>query len=306
MSNIIQNMRAARNTPLIALQQYIVLRSKASEDFICVFEGFEDYPYYDTIFRRIRDDFKYRPLIVKGKDQVLGLRNLLSKRESPDTGKVAYFIDRDFDGFKGHDPSADTYCTSGYSIENNLCCPPSLPELLLSEFECLNTEDEETVPSISKLFDKRLGEFSQVMKEANKLIYYARKNNIRLSGIENQITKYIHISLDKISPKETDILKLIGWPATDDASLIPGSIADFDGLDPLRDWRGKFVLAIYTELLHKLKDDRCSQAPKYFKRKSGIKFNPKGDIIRTLAILAPVPACLRSFTTRLGTPESPY
>jgi hypothetical protein len=303
MTSAIDNLRAARQTPYIALQQYILLRSNATEDFICVFEGFEDYPYYDTVIKKLRHDFKYRPLIVKGKDQVLGLRELLSKRKDAKSTHVAYFIDRDFDGYKSHTPNANTYCTDGYSIENNLYDESILSELLMSDYQCVKTEDENSIPGIVSTINQRMSEFQSLMRDANKLIYYARNNNIRLSSIENQITKYINIKLDAITINTNNTHQsLIGWPEDIDLNTIPQELPEFQNLTPLKDWRGKFVLGTYIELLHKLKDDRCAKKPRFFRKSTSIKFNPKGDILRTLAILAPVPACLRSFTLTLGQP----
>lgn len=300
MSNLITNMRAARSTPHIALQQYLILRSKATKDFVCVFEGADDYPYYDTIFRRIRDGFSYQPLIVKGKDQVLGLRELLSKRTDPESSSVAYFIDKDFDGYKGHQPSPNLYCTHGYSIENNLCNLSALQDLLLSAYECLHTEDQANIPKIRSMVTQRLDEFYTLMAKPNRIIFYARKNNIRLTAIENQITKYINITLDSVTATSADVLKLIGWPENTDDSFIPNHIPEFESLNASQDWRGKFLFGVYLELLNKLKDDRCSKTPKFFSKKNGIKFNPKGDVIRTLAILSPIPSCLRAFSTSLA------
>jgi hypothetical protein len=297
----IENLRAARQTPHIALQEYIVLRSTATDDFICVFEGMDDYPYYDTVLRIVRNDFKFKPLIVKGKDQVLGLRELLSKRSDPRSGNVAYFIDRDFDGYKTHAPAANTYCTDGYSIENNLCDESVLPELLLSEYQCIKTDDATSVPKIVAIFKERLQEFELLMADANRMIYYARNNKIRLSAIENQITKYINIELGGITLKPTSCHReLVGWPEDVDPADVPLKISAFQSMTPLKDWRGKFVLSTYIELLHRLKDDRCAQNPNLFKKRNPIKFNPKGDIIRTLAILAPVPDCLKQFALHLG------
>jgi hypothetical protein len=137
------------------------------------------------------------------------------------------------------------------------------------------------------------------MRYSNRAIYFARKNNVRLQGINNQITKYINIDLNKVAASGTDHLSLIGWPKEIDPESIPKTIPEFEMLSPVEDWRGKFVLGFYTELLHKLKDDRCSNSPEHFKVKAGMRFNPKGDIIRTLALLAPIPQCLRNFALSL-------
>jgi hypothetical protein len=299
MTNLVDKLRLARQKPHVALHDYTVLRSKAPDSLVCVFEGHEDYPYYDTVFRKLIDEVDYRALVVNGKDQVLGLRELLFKRDTPFDKKVAYFIDKDFDGFKQFQPSENTYCTTGYSIENNLCSNSILHPLLAQEYLCHKTGEESTIETVTEKFLARLSEFTDLMRDSNRAIFFARKQNIRLQGINNQITKYINIDINGITATGVNHLSLIGWPDEIDASVIPESITEFEVLSPLQDWRGKFVLGVYTELLHKLKDDRCSATPQHFNIKAGMKFNPKGEIIRTLALLSPIPQCLRTFTLNL-------
>lgn len=206
MNDIVAQLRSARQIPHVALQQYIILRSKAANDLVCVFEGFDDHPFYDTIFRRFSDNLVYRPLIANGKDQVLGLRELLVKRRSPLDQKVAYFIDKDFDGYKSYMPSKNIYCTNGYSIENNLCATSVLTILLETEYSCHKTDDEACIPNIIETFNLRLVEFAMHMRQANKVIHFARQNGVRLRGIENQITKYLNITLKEIKPTTSDHL----------------------------------------------------------------------------------------------------
>lgn len=310
MSGIIERLRAAREIPQVALQSYIALRGKAPAKLICVFEGYDDYPYYDTVIRRIRENYEYTPLIVNGKDQVLGLRKILSTRSDFTSHKVAYFIDKDFDGYKGHSPSDDIYCTHGYSIENNLCDLSTLPELLHAEYMCLKIGDDSRTDEIILTFQNRFQDFFSCMETANLAIYSARKAGIKLNGIESQITKYINISLEEITIKSQPHSDLVGYPQNIDiAPICESHESDFKKLSPFLEWRGKFVMGLYTELLHKLKDDRCSSKPLYFDRRTGMKFNPKGDIIRTLALLSPIPQCLRAFlnftSDKFHTPAPP-
>jgi hypothetical protein len=300
MTSIVDQLRKGRDIPQVALQNYITLRSKNSNDLICVFEGHDDYPYYDTTFRRITDSLSYRPLIANGKDQVLGLRVLLSARPDYSQHSVAYFIDRDFDGYKSHTPQPDIYCTHGYSIENNLCHRSILPSLLNAEFMCIKAGDTEKIREITAVIDSRLNEFFTAMRDTNLAIYTARKSGFRLLNIENQITKYLTINLQNVSFTGAPYLSLIGWPAEEDISAI--SVfheSTFDSLDPELDWRGKYLMGTYIELLHKLKEDRCSIAPQLFAKKQGVKFNPKGDIVRVLSLLSPIPDCLRDFVQRM-------
>ncbi len=295
MSDLLESLRAAKNRPQVALQRFMTLRSN-STNLICVFEGPDDYPYYDTIFRRLLDEVVYIPLIANGKDQVLELRGLVEKNKNGIEGRVAYFIDRDFDGYKGFQRAENTYCTNGYAIENNLCGESVLRLLLGMEYMCNRTDESDTIESNLELFRARSAEFYNIMYQANRSIFFARKNSMRLDSIENKISRYVKIKLHSVTPADSDHYTLIGWPAITDRRDSESCAAEFDSLAPLRDWRGKFILGFYIEFLHQLKEDRCAAEPKYFKAKQGIKFNPKGDIVRTLALLAPIPDCLKTFT----------
>jgi hypothetical protein len=299
--NIVDHIRAKRDIPQVALQNYMTLRSKTPNIVVCVFEGPEDYPYYDTIISRVNENFEYAPFIANGKDQVLGLRKILSERNGTPDAKVAFFIDHDFDGYKTYSPAGNTYCTDGYSIENNLCSTTILSKLLSVEYMCVKAGDTSRIDPIITKIEDRLQEFHSSMHEANLAIFIARKTGIKLRNIQNLITKYLTIKIESISKNNESHLELIGWPDHEDFSALQTHhSSDFAKLEPRKSWRGKFILSTYIELLHQIKEDRCSEKPELFDKKCKIKFNPKGDVIRTLALLSPIPSCLRSFVLHIS------
>lgn len=298
-AGLIDSMRKAREIPQVVLQQYSSIRSKGKESLICVFEGNDDLPYYGTVFKIVANDHAFAPILSKGKEQLLAFRQLLTKRTEDDP-HIAYFIDRDFDGYKGYPEGEDIYCTDGYSIENQMVGTDVLRELLASEYKCESSNDAECIDAIVHHYEARLNEFVDVMRPVNNIIYYARKNKIPLSGIENKIRKYLRFEGDSIVAKDNNIYELVGWPESIDYSLIDFYDESFLRLDPVVSWRGKFLFGFFVEMLTHYKADRTSEQPQYFGSKVGVKFDPRGESVRVFAILSPIPVPLREFILRLA------
>jgi hypothetical protein len=289
----LEKMRASRNNPQVALISYTTVRGKNPEKLICVFEGYEDLPYYETVFNRVGNATAFSAIIAKGKDQVLALRAILQSNYYKDD-KVRFFVDHDFDGLKGHALSDDIYVTEGYSIENHLADAGILSSLLNSEFKCCSDEDEQAVKVVNVLFDEFLAAFFEIMRPVNQAIFYARTHDVKLKNIEDRIGEYFLFTLDSITNKNSDYFNLIGWPEG-----LPRDISSveevFSEMDPHMQWRGKFIFELFVKFLHQLKNDRTSEAPKLFAKKAGVKFDPNGEIIRSLASLSTIPPSLSAF-----------
>ncbi|WP_122267430.1 DUF4435 domain-containing protein [Pseudomonas syringae] len=291
----LEKMRACRNTPQVALISYTTIRGKNPEKLICVFEGYEDLPYYETVFNRVGNATSFTSIIAKGKDQVLALRHALQSNHYQDN-KVRFFVDHDFDGLKGHSLGDDIYVTEGYSIENHLVDSGILSSLLNSEFKCC-PEDEVSVKGLNVLFDEFLSAFFEIMRPVNQAIFYARMHDVKLTNIEDRIGEYFLFTLDSITDKKSDYFKLIGWPA-DLGKDISSVEHAFSKMDPHMQWRGKFIFELFIKFLHQLKCDRTSDNPKRFVKKAGVKFDPNGEIIRSLASLSTIPTSLSAFVAQ--------
>ncbi|PNA02034.1 MULTISPECIES: DUF4435 domain-containing protein [unclassified Pseudomonas] len=292
----IDKMRASRNNPQVALISYTTVRGKNPEKLICVFEGYDDLPYYETVFNRVGRSIEFASIVAKGKDQVLALRQSLQNNHYQDD-KVRFFVDHDFDGLKGYDFGDDIYVTEGYSIENHLADSAVLSSLLNSEFKCCEG-DEDSVKKINILFDDFLAAFFEIMRPVNQAIFYARTHDVKLANIEDRISEYFLFTLENITDKKSDYFQLIGWPVDleRDTSSVEG---DFSKLDPHMQWRGKFIFELFIKFLHQLKCDRTSNAPTLFAKKAGVKFDPNGEIIRSLASLSTIPPSLSAFVAHL-------
>lgn len=295
----IEKMRESRRSPQVALTKYHIIRGKRPDTLIFVFEGEEDLPYYETIVKRVRSDIYFSPIIANGKDQVLGLRELVSKQKTYDTN-IRFFIDKDFDGTKGYNKGHDLYVSEGYSIENHLVSAESLKCLLQSEYKCHLPEDDADIDKIISQFYRLLNSFFDEMLEANLAIFHARRKKIKLRKIDNRVSEYLDINFNHLSKSEKCHYELIGWP-DNERKDIQESKPEFLTLDPKMEWRGKFIFDFFTRVLKILKDDRTSNQPKIFSRKSGVKYDPNGEIIRSLTTLSKTPETLERFIK--GIPE---
>ena len=296
----INSMRAARSTARVALIHYATIRGKNPDSLICVLEGLEDLPYYETAFNRTVGNASFAPLIAKGKDQVLELREIL-KKQDPQDKHIRYFVDRDYDHLKGHAGGDDIYVTEGYSIENHLVSKDILSSLLGSEYKCHSENDYDAIDKTTVLFEEFLASFFEVMRPVNLAIYHARTSGIKLKNIEDRVTEYFTLSLQGVVKTEADIFELIGWP-DDSPKDTSAAETEFSGIDPFMGWRGKFLFGLFIKTLNLVKTDRTSDTPNLFQKKSGVKFDPNGEVVRSFSSLSTIPESLSDFIRACALP----
>lgn len=281
MSKLLDKMQRATKEPVVILHRITTLRSKYPEINIFVFEGNDDVLYYDVVLNIIDSSKEYAPICGKGKDQLLGARDLCHDNDSK---KIYFFIDKDFDGFKKYKKTDNVYCTENYSIENNIVSIDAFKSLLNNEFGLVKTEED--FSDFSEMLKNIINDFNEKMKEPNLAIFYLRKKDIKSGSIENNILKYINITLDGISITDNDIYDLVSFPNDIDRKEIYTLIDDFEKLDPIKEWRGKFIFGFFKEVLKLLKRDRTSNDPKFFREKYGMNFNVDCNLIRILSSIS--------------------
>lgn len=293
----VKTLRSARNSIAVILYKYLQLRNHNKDKCIYIFEGNEDYSFYSTLINRIlKKSVKITPLCVNGKDNVLELREKLKLNEEKSAQKVLFFIDRDYDLLKGYTKTNNLYMTPSYSIENLLVTEKNLKELLIGEYHCNDHHAMEDITKINGLYRSRLNEFTSVMKKTNQLIHYIRVQDIKINSINVDVFKKIaKVSLEEVSCLSHDCWKHIGLSSDISNDCLNITKKEFDKLDPVKNWRGKFLYGFFIKFLSLLKEDRGQKKPKYFKERKNIDFNPTGDIIRTLASMMEIPICLKSF-----------
>lgn len=158
----IEKMRQSLRTPEVALLKYNKLKSQKPDMLIFVFEGYEDPIFYSVLVSRCNFKHAYSPLVVEGKDMVLGLRQLLQNScEANLKAGVAFFIDNDFDGLKNYDDGSDIYCTPTYSIENIAVTTSVLEQLLTHEFRLHDPDLKDDIKRNVKAYEKLIDDFTK-------------------------------------------------------------------------------------------------------------------------------------------------
>jgi hypothetical protein len=295
-------MRAARQSPAVVLQEYNNLRSKVPGKPIFSFEGFEDTIFYGVMAQKFELELDYGVLVCRGKDRVLDLRELLARNKSEDARFVWYFVDQDFDGLKGRKAGTDIYCTSTYSFENSIVGGNILRQLLEGEFRCVGSDGQTEISRAVDFFSQVSSRYFESFRQVNLAVFSLRRKNICAGPIDSDFKKYATISINgykcNLSPKR--ILELTGAAKSLELDQLMAIMSEleneFDALDPLTGWRGKFHLAMFQKVLSALKEDRGRKKDRIvFSSHALVDTNFDGNIVRILSSLARVPSDLEDF-----------
>ena len=117
---LVERARSARRSPAVLKLKIGSLRSRFTDHIIFVVEGKTDYSPYEVWLNFSQLSFEWRIQTSEGKDQVLGLREMLSRDENGLSKGIYYVVDSDYDGLKGFSAGGDIYATDCYSVENYL------------------------------------------------------------------------------------------------------------------------------------------------------------------------------------------
>ena len=308
----ITKLSKTTNAPVVALHKYNKLRSRVKDGFVFVLEGDDDPIFYTVAAQRANFNHNFSPLVVGGKDMVLGLRKLLSNSLEAEKGSgVAFFVDADFDGLKGHEPCRDTYVTPTYSIENIVCTTAALESLLNMEFKLHKDELYADIQPIVRMYLGILDKFHEEMKQINLLIYFGRTMsenlfNSRLLSIEKKSDSFFKIDKNTLTIScqcnDEKIREVIKFDNYFDLQSINSVSEGFEKLDPSTQWRGKFHFSFFIQLIQVLVEDRNTKNPKYFSKGNGkVKLNLATDsAFRILSSACEIPKCLGTFFAHLS------
>ena len=313
MDDKAEKMRGATKDPVVALHKYNKLRARHQDQLVFAFEGRDDPIFYSVIAQRVGFHTPYHPLVVDGKDMVLGLRELLKASTEASLGSgVAFFVDADFDGLKHYPSGNDVYCTDTYAIENILTTKATLKELLFHEFKFHDVEREQDLEKALNLFDQCLVSFRDAMADVNKLIYFGRKKSLDTCGvyitsIEDSSDKFFFVDSTTLAVEcmcKGDLAKdLVRFSGDFDLTNVEVVRDEFADLSPEAHWRGKFYFSLFIKIAQILVEDRNSSNPKIFSQGKGkVRLNLGSDTsFRVLATLCVIPQSLIQFFAGMPT-----
>lgn len=316
MNNTPEQLSKKKGALAVSIMRLNKLRGKLPDERILVVEGDEDPIFYSAIFGRLGVDDCDIFFIANGKDNVLGLRDYISRsKEAPKTGETIYFVDKDFDGLKGMPSGDDIYVTPTYSIENIVVSRSGLRQLLLSRFKLGDADTFDDVDHILGKFDDLLEQHENALAEANRLIHFVRKRSLAgekyTSGsISESLSKFADVDHTDLSVKKlatgNALLDLISVFREIDATEFDRLENEFQSLNAVMEWRGKFLYYLFRRFVSILIEDRNSKTPRFFSRGSGkVSLDTSSNsFIGVLASLCEIPDCLCNFMGNLrGVPS---
>ena len=294
-SEFVDQIRAHRSSGAVLKIKVSNVRSRNPTAIIVVVEGPTDVAPYDVFVGRVSHNLIIEFVPGAGKSQLLDFRRRMKDDRTGLAGGTYLFIDRDFDGLRGQQEDDDVFCTEAYSVENYLVSRTILRSILTDEFRCTGESDHRA--NILNLFCSVLTEYSDCMRDANLRIYCSRRLGISGARIEERISSYLDISVFSVKKAydNVKVQQLITFEREPTIAEIDAIQGDFDTLDPLMHYRGKFLLAFFKVWLSKLADERMRSEQTLFPETASRKFSVGNLNLRSLASRASLPHGLEQF-----------
>ena len=273
----LDELRASRDKPQVAYQEFALHTKEGKDGLFCFFEG-KDNSYYIPRIKKYTD--KYHPIQCGGREKVLKVQELIAIHLEYDKYKKAFFIDRDFNPPLTN-KSLQIFETPCYSIENFYVSENVFREIMINKFYFSEVSDSSFQVCLD-LYRKRQKEFHQATILLNA--WYAclidkRNNRGKQTGVnlDNKLPKnFLQFSLQLISAKyDLDKIKQT-FP---NASVVLESdlntkIAHFGNCKKHKVFRGKYEMQFLIAFIELILQDSL-QAKKYIPQKIKFSFNQR-------------------------------
>ena len=273
----LDELRASRDKPQVAYQEFALHTRKGKDGLFCFFEG-KDNDYYIPRIKRFTD--RYHPILCGGREKVLKVHELIAIHSEYDKYKKAFFIDRDFNQPLAN-KSPQIFETPCYSIENFYVSESVFKEIMINKFYFSEVSDPSFQVCLN-LYRERQKEFHQATILLNA--WYAclidRRNSTgEQTGVnlEDKLPKnFICLSLDIVSANyDLDKIKQT-FP---NASVISENeletkIAQFSNCQQHKVFRGKYEMQFLIAFIELIQQDSL-QAKKYVPQKTKFAFKQR-------------------------------
>ncbi len=302
MSVLVDSLRQDRTKASAIFMQFTRIYKKDNLAMFCFFEG-EDSKYYGIRIRNIARPPK-QPYYFNcdGKSGVLGVYRILSNRKRYEKAKAAYFIDRDFDksiynrlNFQSSKPIYETPC---YSIENFYTSVSCVSEILRSEFNLNETNEEEIFIKCINLYQKLQTELHAQVGLLNAYIACLKEKQVKLNLNNYNISDFVKINLAKITSTYTltTLNKKFSHSITLSQDELNAQLSLLQSLECQKSFRGKFEIDFLCKFLEQLKEKANIGDKRYFSKKYKVTFNfSRKTIISDLSQYADTPDCLMHY-----------
>lgn len=299
----VDTLRAARSSAHVSMSEYIKLRARCGTGVVLVFEGKQCPAVYigwlNALFRKC--GAVAGQIIARGKRNVLLLRELILRNAASKGDQNFYFVDRDYDVEPKQGSLTDVYVTRGYSIENELANWSAVESLIRAHFDIADEGDNEAVGEIARWYASLFGVYTAASREMHKVVYVCRTSLIPcLPG--DDAFDFISVDWERgvAAPRYQsldDLFKILKIEQNQWETVKSKLVArrEFDALDPLMDWRGKFHFSFLKAFLVAVREAR-STGKGQFRRASKVPFDPSHPgLMAALSCFVQPPPCLERF-----------
>lgn len=292
----LERMRSSRKGPAVLKILLTNLRASKPRALVFAFEGDDDKSAYYSWIRRIQDNLSYEPFPCGGKKQVKDFCHMLERDLGNLRDGVYLFVDRDFDDLEGWPEAKNVFMTDRYSVENYFVSKDVVDEILKNELHCHAhpvTRDE-----VIMLFERAYGDFLTATKPLNLRLFLARRLGVNAS-LPTKLSKFASVTVSSATAA-ADKEMSIKLDVEIDAKDHPDLVAEFEALDPITRYRGKFALLFLKKWLELVATDRCSSDTVLFKGvERRAKVNTDLVSLAALAMKSIMPPSLSTFIARI-------
>lgn len=299
-AELVDRARENRKSPATLKTRVSNLRSRYSEDPILVFEGVDDIGPYETWINSFVEGVFLKLLAGSGKEQVLGLRNMLREDKTGLAAEIFFFVDRDFDDLQGQSPGADLFCCDRYSVENYLVTELVVQSTLRDEFR-LEPQSPEFDAAIN-MYRQAVASLVEALRPINLHLFCCRRLGVQLRNSVPELKKFVRVSVQG-ARLLADPTQLISEHLEPRESLpverLPALQEEFTSFDPLMRYRGKFFFEFLRRWFDCVADEANSPTGALFQRKLPVRFSSVSMTMRTCASRSERPAGLRAFVASI-------
>jgi len=293
--DIIERAREGRKSPATLKLKLSQLRSRFNDHPVLILEGVDDIGPYETWINRVSDSTLFKFLPGEGKEQLLGLRTLLTRDETGLRSRVFFAVDRDFDDLIGHDPGSDVFCTDRYSVESYLFADKVVASVFRDEFRL--AEHSEDFDLVMGLYRDLVRTLIEAITPLNFYIYSCRRLGVRFKNPIPKVNTFVFIHVDRIHSiitselLESELPTIIPIPS----ERLDNLRDDFQQLEPVSRYRGKFYIQFLYKWLETLAEEARKPSGVVFNNSLSIKFSTASMTLRSLAARSDMPSGFSDF-----------
>jgi hypothetical protein len=294
---MVSQARAKRDAIAVLLSKYMAARSIKPEATFIILEGNDDIGVWPIWFEKCGVSRSLESFPCRGKERVLEFRQRLLGRLSFDPGQRLFFVDRDFDKEDEHSDADDVFVTGRYSIENYFLLPRIVEYILDTTMGCAGEIAEKA--KILSIYCRSLDEFVCASKEVNFRAFCLRRTftgGVRPS-LPAKLQEFVKVAEPfEIKPHDKPAEDIIPIPYEISTEIMEGLRAEFEKLEPLARYRGKFYRAFLVYFFSTLQADRNADVRKLFSMAlPKTKIHYPGLQLSSLAALSDLPEGLIEF-----------